>query len=282
MARVDPTTPILIVSDHGFHSFRQSVNLNTWLVQEGFMAIQGQQPGEKKLQDLFGGGGTFWENVDWTRTRAYSMGLGQIYINLQGREGHGSVASADSDGVQNAIVGRLLAMEDPKTKARMVDAVYKRDDIYKGPFLQNASELQVGFADGYRVSWQTSLGGSPPGIVYPNMKKWSGDHGSYDYKQTSGTLISNRKLAGDQADIMDIAPTVLKYFGVPIPSDIDGKPDLLRRQPPSTQNSAENLVSLRSLRVSAVVFRICSANARAGADRGARAAGGGAASGAAA
>jgi len=223
MARVDRSTPILIVSDHGFHSFRQSVNLNTWLVQEGFMAIRGQQPGEKKLQDLFGGG-TFWENVDWTHTRAYSMGLGQIYVNLQGREGHGSVAPADSDNVQNAVVGRLLEMMDPKTNARMVDAVYKRDDIYKGPYLANASELQVGFADGYRVSWQTSLGGSPPGIVYPNMKKWSGDHGSFDYKQTSGTLISSRPLATDRVDIMDIAPTVLKYFGLPIPSDIDGKP----------------------------------------------------------
>ena len=49
MTRVDPDTPILIVSDHGFHSFRQSVNLNTWLVQEGFMTLQGQAPGEKKL-----------------------------------------------------------------------------------------------------------------------------------------------------------------------------------------------------------------------------------------
>jgi len=224
MARVGQTTPILIVSDHGFHSFRQSVNLNTWLVQEGFMAIQGQQPGDKKLQDLFAGGGTFWENVDWTHTKAYAMGLGQIYVNLQGREGHGIVTPADSDAVQNALVGRLLTMTDPKTKARMIDAVYKRDDIYKGPFLQNASELQVGLAEGYRVSWQSTLGGSPPGIVYPNMKKWSGDHGSYDYKQTSGTLISSRPLAGDHADIMDIAPTVLKYFGVPIPSDIDGKP----------------------------------------------------------
>ena len=64
------------------------MNLNTWLVQEGFMAIQGQEPGEKKLQDLFGGG-TFWENVDWSRTKAYAMGLGQIYINLKGREGAG-------------------------------------------------------------------------------------------------------------------------------------------------------------------------------------------------
>ena len=121
-------------------------------------------------------------------------------------------------------VGRLLTMTDPKTGARIVDAVYKRDDIYTGPFLKNASELQVGLADGYRVSWQSTLGGSPPGLVYANMKKWSGDHGSYDYKQTSGTLISSRPLRGSRADIVDIAPTVLKYFGVPIPSDIDGKP----------------------------------------------------------
>ncbi len=222
VSRVDAGTPILIVSDHGFHSFRQSVNLNTWLVQEGFMAIQGQQPGEKTLKDLFGGG-TFWENVDWTRTKAYAMGLGQIYLNLQGREGHGFVAPADSKSVQDDLAARLLTMTDPNTGARMVDAVYKRDDIYKGPFLNNASELQIGLADGYRVSWQSTLGGSPPGLVYPNMKKWSGDHGSYDYKQTSGTLISSRPLTGEPLDIMDIAPTVLKYFGLPIPSDVDGK-----------------------------------------------------------
>jgi predicted AlkP superfamily phosphohydrolase/phosphomutase len=127
--------------------------------------------------------------------------------------------------VQDDLAARLLTMTDPKTAARMVDAVYKRDDIYTGAYLANAAELQVGLADGYRVSWQSTLGGSPPGIVYPNMKKWSGDHGSYDYKSTPGTLISSRPLGGAaELSIMDIAPTVLKYFGVPIPSEIDGKP----------------------------------------------------------
>jgi predicted AlkP superfamily phosphohydrolase/phosphomutase len=87
-----------------------------------------------------------------------------------------------------------------------------------------AAELQVGFAEGYRVSPQTTLGGSPPGIVYPNMKKWSGDHSSYNYKATPGTLMSNRPIASGEPSIMDIAPTVLKYFGLPIPSEIDGKP----------------------------------------------------------
>jgi len=225
MSRIDETTPILIVSDHGFHSFRQSVNLNTWLVQEGYMTLQGQQPGEKKLRDLFSGGGTFWENVDWSHTKAYAMGLGQIYINLRGREGKGIVSpGADSNAVQDEIASKLLAMTDPKTGARIVDAVYKASDVYKGPYFDQAAELQVGFADGYRVSWQTSLGGSPPGLVYPNMKKWSADHGSFDYKSTEGTLISSRPVDVPDARIIDIAPTVLRYFGLPIPADIDGKP----------------------------------------------------------
>src|SRR5581483_8949610 len=221
MARVPADTPIVIVSDHGFHSFRQSVNLNTWLVQNGFMAIQGQAPGEKTLQDLFGGG-TFWENVDWSRTKAYAMGLGQIYINLKGREAHGIVSpGAESAAVQDDLIAHLLTMTDPKTGAKMVDAVYKADDVYSGEFKKNAAELQVGFADGYRVSWQSTLGGSPPGLVYPNMKKWSGDHGSFDYKSTAGTIIANRSLPDGDLNIIDIAPSVLKYFGVPIPPDID-------------------------------------------------------------
>ncbi len=225
MTRVDDNTPILIVSDHGFHSFRQSVNLNTWLVQEGFMTLQGQQPGEKKLDDLFRGGGQFWENVDWSRTKAYAMGLGQIYLNLKGREAKGIVSPGDeAHAVADALAARLMTMTDPKTGGRIVDAVYKSWDVYSGPYFGNASELQVGFADGYRVSWQTSLGGAPPGIVYPNMKKWSGDHGSFDYESLPGTLISSRKIDAARARIIDIAPTVLKYFGLQIPADIDGKP----------------------------------------------------------
>ncbi len=81
------------------------------------------------------------------------------------------------------------------TASPIVRAVYKRDDVYAGEYLANASELQVGMEDGYRVSWQTTLGGSPQGIVYPNMKKWSGDHGGYDYATTAGVLISNRPIS---------------------------------------------------------------------------------------
>jgi predicted AlkP superfamily phosphohydrolase/phosphomutase len=222
LERIDSDTTVLIVSDHGFHSFRYSVNLNTWLVEKGYMVLQGQRPGEKKLDDLFGGG-QFWENVDWSRTRAYAMGLGQIYFNLAGREAKGIVHEGpEYQQLTEQLTKDLLEMTDPNNGNRIIGAVYPRS-VYQGQYLRNASDLQVGMEDGYRVSWQTALGGTPQGIVYPNMKKWSGDHGAYDYKTTAGVLVSSRKIEGD-ARIIDVAPTVLKYFGVAIPKDIDGKP----------------------------------------------------------
>jgi len=224
MEHLEPGATVLIVSDHGFHSWRKAVNLNTWLVQHGYMTLQGQHPGEKKLADLFGGG-TFWENVDWSRTRAYAMGLGQIYFNLRGRESRGIVSpGAEAKQLADELSARLLTMTDPDDGSRIVRAVYKRDEVYAGPYLHNASELQVGMEDGYRVSWQTTLGGSPQGIVYPNMKKWSGDHGGYDFATTAGVLISNKPLTRSSASIVDVAPTVLKFFGVTIPAEIDGTP----------------------------------------------------------
>jgi predicted AlkP superfamily phosphohydrolase/phosphomutase len=190
--------------------------------------VVGRQPAtDKKLDDLFDGG-AFWENVDWSRTKAYAMGLGQVYLNLRGREGQGIVnPGGEAKQLANDIASRLLALEDPGDHTRIVRAVYQRDAIYNGPYVENAPDLQVGMEDGYRVSWQTALGGAPAGIVYKNMKKWSGDHGGFDYATTAGVLISNRPLAPERqgtASILDIAPTVLRYFGVAVPADIDGKP----------------------------------------------------------
>lgn len=223
--RVGPDVPILVVSDHGFHSFRHAVNLNTWLVQEGFLAVKGARTNQKTLDNLFLGTGEFWENVDWSATKAYAMGLGQVFINVKGREGQGIVAEGEEyRQVVDDLSARLRTLTDPNTGTRIVSGVYKRDDVYSGPYIKEAPDLQVGMVDGYRVSWQTTLGGSPAGIVYPNDRKWSGDHCGFDYKTIPGVLISSRPLAVDEARIIDVAPTVLKYFGVPVPKDIDGRP----------------------------------------------------------
>ncbi len=222
--KVGPDVPVLIVSDHGFHSFRKAVNLNTWLVQQGYMTLRREGSANKTLWDLFGGG-EFWEHVDWSRTRAYALGLGQVYFNLRGREAQGIVSpGAESLALADELSAKLLTMTDPEDGTPIVRAVYKRDDIYTGEYLHNASDLQVGFEEGYRVSWQTTLGGSPPGIVYPNMKKWSGDHCGFDYATTAGVLISNRKVARTPTRIIDLAPTVLRYFGVAVPPSLDGAP----------------------------------------------------------
>jgi predicted AlkP superfamily phosphohydrolase/phosphomutase len=221
--RVGPGVPVMIVSDHGFHSWRKAVNLDTWLVQNGYMVMKGQSA-DKKLSDLFGGG-TFWENVDWSRTRAYAMGIGQIYFNLRGREAQGIVSpGAEATALADELSKKLLTLTDPEDGTPIIRAVYKRDDIYSGPFINNASELQVGMNDGYRVSWQTTLGGSPAGIVYKNDRKWSADHGGYDYAITSGILVTSQPITTKDPRIIDIAPTVLRYFGLTVPTDIDGKP----------------------------------------------------------
>jgi predicted AlkP superfamily phosphohydrolase/phosphomutase len=219
-------TPIMIVSDHGFHAWRKAVNLNTWLVEQGYMVLQGQSQ-DKKLGDLFGGG-VFFEAVDWSKTKAYAMGLGQIYFNLRGREGQGIVSpGAESTALADELKGKLLTdLIDAETKQHIVRNVYKRDDTYSGEYLGNAPDLQIGFEDGYRVSWQTTLGQTGKGILYPNTEKWSGDHCGFDYQTTSGIFISSLPIANTNPRIMDIAPTVLKFFGVAVPPSIDGKPVL--------------------------------------------------------
>lgn len=219
---IDLDTPVLIVSGHGFHAWRRSVNLNTWLVREGYMTLRAE-PAEKAIADLYGDG-PFWEHVDWSRTRAYALGFGQIYLNLRGREGRGIVApGAGAAALADELAAKLRALTDPDTGAMMVRAVYRRDDVYTGEHAADAADLQVGFADGYRVSWQTTVGGAPPGLVFDNMRKWSGDHGGYDYADTAGVLISTRPLAATPVRLVDVAPTVLAYFGVTPPAALDGR-----------------------------------------------------------
>ncbi len=222
--KVPPEAVFMVMSDHGFHSFRRSVNLNTWLVQHGYMVFEGQESGRKTLADLFGRG-KFWEGVDWTRTRAYAVGLGQIYFNLRGRESQGVVsAGAEYAALQKEIGDKLVQLTDPETGERVMSAVYRRDDMYSGEFLPYAPDLQVGFNDGFRVGWQDTLGGIQREVVENNNRKWSGDHCATATEISGGVLFMNRRPAGAEPQITDLAPTVLKLLDVPLPADLDGKP----------------------------------------------------------
>jgi predicted AlkP superfamily phosphohydrolase/phosphomutase len=223
---LDPDTTLFVLSDHGFHSFRKGVNVNTWLVEKGYMTLSGQLE-SRQLRDLFDSQSRLFSNVDWSRTKAYALGLSGIYINVAGREPKGIVApGAEYESVKKEIAAELLKLTDPETGERVVRSVSRREDVFHGPFTEEAYDLEIGFESGYRTSWQTSLGGTPPEVIELNKNNWSGDHCSVDADLTGGLIFSNRKILREAPRLIDVAPTILKLFGIPVPGDMDGEPIL--------------------------------------------------------
>lgn len=222
---VDDRTHLMVISDHGFHSFRRGVNLNTWLVKNGFMALKGLDPDAnyQRLEDFFDPEGRFFQNVDWSRTQAYCLGLGSIYLNLRGRESQGAVNPSEYAAVRDSLAAALGRMEDPDYPGQsVVRNVFSRDEIFRGPRLYEAPDLFVGFESNWRVSWQTAAGGIPPEVFEDNMNNWSGDHCSVSPDISGGIFFSSRPLPLRQRNIVDIAPTVLELFGVDAPDDLEG------------------------------------------------------------
>jgi predicted AlkP superfamily phosphohydrolase/phosphomutase len=224
--KMKPGGTLIIVSDHGFHAFNRGFNTNTWLLKNGYMNLKNPEAEEKeyKLENLYSQG-NFFPNVDWSRTKAYALGLGQIYLNLYGREKYGIVQpGAQAQQLEEEIRGKLLAFRDPKDNKPVLEDVYLGHEIDHGAYAEDAPDLQLDFYPGYRTSWETSLGAIPAGIVVPNTRKWSGDHCASDPKDTHAILFINRKLDSPDPGIMDVSATVLKLLDVKPPDDLDGKP----------------------------------------------------------
>ncbi|MEW6238013.1 MAG: alkaline phosphatase family protein [Candidatus Omnitrophota bacterium] len=228
----DPDAVLMVMSDHGFQSWRHQVNINKWLVDHGFMTIVGGQleNNEMKLEDLMKKDqDSYFRYVDWPKTQAYALGLGQIYINLKGREPLGAVVPADYDKVCDRIKEELSQLKDDRPGMEgesVVSFVAKRDEIWKGKYANDAHDapdIQVLFNEHYRVSWQTCLGGISPVVLESNMEKWSGCHCSFDPKHVPGILFCNRKIKANDPSIFDFAPTVLRYFDLKVPEEVEGK-----------------------------------------------------------
>ena len=223
-ALLPPDVTLIVCSDHGFSTWRRSVNYNTWLVENGYMTLRDEgAEGMHTLEDLFGRG-EFWPNVDWENTRAYALGLGAIYINLSGRERNGIVTpGAEYDALLAEIQSKLEAFTDSATGERPVKRVYRRDEMYREFDGDVIPDLRAGNNLGYRVSWQTSLGGIPKGNFSDNARKWSGDHCSLDPSLVPGIFVSNRRFETAGAAIPDLFPTILSLLHLPVPTGIDGR-----------------------------------------------------------
>jgi predicted AlkP superfamily phosphohydrolase/phosphomutase len=204
---------LLVLSDHGFKSFRRGVNLNSWLHRNGYLALK---EGATESAEWFA-------QVDWERTRAYSMGLNGLYINQAGRERHGLVAEGEeAKALRAELRQKLRGLPDPQTGQAGIREVFDASEVYTGPYGENAPDLLIGYAPGFRASWETVSGRVCGEVFVDNTKAWSGDH-CIDARAVPGVLFANRVIACDQASIADVAPTVLQLFGVPTPRHFDGK-----------------------------------------------------------
>ena len=196
------------------------MNLNRWLLENGYLALK-EKTGAPTMAKLFDRRSEYYGPYDWANTRAYALGLSKIYINLKGREPEGIVEEDEADALKDKIIAGLMALRDGEKP--VISGVWKREEIWEGPRAHEAGDLQIGYAWGYRVSWQTSLGGADEPIIFDNLRNWSGDHCSFDPKLVPGVVFSNRKWKADNFRLVDIAPTVLEEFGVAVPEQMHGR-----------------------------------------------------------
>jgi predicted AlkP superfamily phosphohydrolase/phosphomutase len=202
---------LIILSDHGFASFRKAVHLNRWLLENGYLFLKEET---KESKELF-------EDVDWSKTKAYAVGFGGIYLNRVGREYYGIVDENEVHDLKESIVKKLKDFEDTANGQKVIKNVYLSEDIFLGPYINDAPDLFVGFNDGYRASWQTALGGAANMLLEDNKKEWSGDH-LIDASLVPGVIFVNKKINFGNPSIIDIAPSILDLFGITKPKEIRG------------------------------------------------------------
>ncbi|MCK5378751.1 MAG: alkaline phosphatase family protein, partial [Acidobacteria bacterium] len=211
-AAEDPNTLVLICSDHGFAQFGRQFHLNTWLRDNGYLAIKDTAK-KKEETTIF--------DVDWSQTLAYNIGFNGLYLNLKNREGKGIVEAEKAGEITARISRELTALSDPETGVPPIMRVYGRDEIYKGEMVKDMPELLVGFHPGYRNSSPSVLGSTGQTTIDLNPWAWSGDH-SMARDAVPGSLFSSRKVAKANPSILDLPVTILEFFGIGKPEQMEG------------------------------------------------------------
>lgn len=219
MAKLPAHTVLMVCSDHGFAPFYRAVNLNRWLRDNGYLVLR-EDTGDREMGGLFTQKSEYYGPYDWSKSRAYALGLSKIYINMKGREPHGIVnPGAETEALKTEIIRKLMRVRDPeRDNAHVFRSVKRREEIWSGPFVGDAGDLQIGFEWGYRVSWATSLGGADEPLIFDNTKNWSGDHCSFDPSVVPGVLFCNRPIDTTGPRLVDVGTTILGHFGAPLPT----------------------------------------------------------------
>jgi predicted AlkP superfamily phosphohydrolase/phosphomutase len=213
LKRMPKDVKLIVMSDHGFAPFRRTVNLNTWLHNEGYLKLDVDDVADEV---------SVLDYADWGSTRAYAMGLNGLYLNMAGREGEGIVTKDERRKLLEEIKGKLQLLKDPASGETVVSHAYISEDHFSKDYLDRAPDIIVGFNRGYRTSGESAMGGLHPNIVDNNMDWWAGDH-CMNPLHVPATFFSNFKISKKVPDIRDLAPTILKYFGIENPPTMSGK-----------------------------------------------------------
>jgi predicted AlkP superfamily phosphohydrolase/phosphomutase len=209
----DTDTLLMVLSDHGFNTFRRGIDWNRWLEENGYLKVDDARRHEQYLA-----------GVDWSQTRAFAVGLTGIFINIRDKYSQGIVQQGEeADTLREEIALKLKTLVDPQTGIHAVKRAYQAPKVYRGPYKDQAPDVIVGYERGYRVSWEAAVGKTTREIFHDNTKAWSGDH-CVDPSVVPGVLFCNRPVESDVCRLMDIGPTVLDLFGVPVPDHMDGRP----------------------------------------------------------
>ena len=204
---------LFVLSDHGFTSFRRGINLNAWLLEHGYLAL-------KEGAD----GSTEWlRDVDWSKTRAYALGLTGMYLNVKGREAQGIVEPGEqAAALRRELVEKMSGLVDEAHGDVAVNELFDTHEIYDGPYAAHAPDFVVGYNHGYRISWDGATGVVAGPVFEDNVKAWSGDHG-VDPRIVPGVLFCNRPIDVQDPHLVDLAPTALRLFGISPPDHMDGR-----------------------------------------------------------
>ena len=204
LARLGPDDLLIVMSDHGFASWRRAFNLNAWLRERGYLRLRaGVRPGRVAS----------FEDIDWSRTQAYGLGLNGLYVNLRGRESTGIVDPGAREALVREIAAALLETIDPATGRPAVTKAFRREEAYTAAAADVAPDLIVGYTKGTRASDESALGGIPAEVMTDNRGEWTGDH-CMDPDTVPGILLTTRPLRRPAATLRELAPALLAELGI--------------------------------------------------------------------
>jgi predicted AlkP superfamily phosphohydrolase/phosphomutase len=162
------------------------------------------------------------KNIDWKETLAYSYGnIGQIYLNIEGREPQGIIRPEEADIYTEEIISKLNKLKNPYNKERVIEKALRKEEIYHGDLLKQAPEILVTFREGYMASGASEF--ISDRVISPTFAG-SGWHRMNGILIGNGVNLANKKLEPDQEiKLIDLLPTILYSMKLPIPKGLDGR-----------------------------------------------------------